>query len=135
MAEQLAEQFISALGEIEHNKNFDQMLALYTDSSEIGNVALSEPLKGQEGAKEFWTSYRDSFDHVSSSFSNKIINDNIIALEWTTEFNRQNSDESSYRGVSVIETGGGKIKRFFAYFNPQQLGEQLTDARGNGEQK
>ncbi len=123
----MTEQFIEALNDIEKNKNYDKMLALYTDSSETGNVGLTESLKGLDGAKEFWQSYRDSFNDVNSTFSNKIESGGVIALEWTTEFNREDGEDSSYRGVSLIETDGDKIKRFFAYFNPHELGEQVVE--------
>lgn len=128
MAKELTEKFIAALNEIEKNKNFDSMVELFDDSSEIGNVTQTENFKGADGALEFWQNYRAAFGDVSSTFKNEITDGNVSALEWKTEFNRPNGGDFHYHGVSIIEFEGEKIKRFFAYFDPQILGEQLIES-------
>ena len=127
MSEQKAEQFIAALRELEENENVDTIAALYGENSEIGNSTLTEPMHGTDGAREFWTSYRKTFGKVGSEFKNKIHSEKSSALEWTTTGTNAEGGEIVYDGVSILEFDGGVISRFHAYFNPSELGKQITE--------
>jgi hypothetical protein len=131
MAKETAERFIEALHQLEENEEVDAIVGLFDEECEIGNVTLTKNLSGTEGAREFWTNYRKTFGQVHSIFKNKIISDNTAALEWTTEGTNQNGGEISYEGVSVLEIENGKIKRFFAYFNPSKLGHQIEETKAS----
>lgn len=135
MSEQLAEKFIEALSELESSENADNIASLFTDDSEIGNSTLTESFKGIEGAREFWTNYRKTFGEVKSEFKNKVISDNVSALEWTTTGTSADGNEINYGGVSILETDGDKITRFFAYFNPGELGHQIIDGESAKSQE
>ena len=135
MSEQLAEKFIEALGELESSENADNIASLFADDSEIGNSTLTESFRGTNGAREFWTNYRKTFGEVKSEFKNKIISDNVSALEWKTTGTSADGNEINYGGVSVLETDGEKITRFFAYFNPSELGHQIIDAESAKSQE
>lgn len=126
MSEKLAERFIAALEKIESGGEVDDMASLFADECEIGNVTLSETLHGRDGVKEFWTHYRETLGEVRSEFKNKVIGDNTIALEWNTKGKSKDQGDVDYDGVSILETEGDKIRRFFAYFNPTRLGNQLS---------
>ena len=121
MAHELSEKFISALNDLETNENVDKIVALFADSCEIGNVTLTETMSGTEGARNFWTNYRKTFGDVKSEFKNKISTENVAALERTTTGTSSEGHEVNYDGVSILETDGDKITRFFAYFNPAKL--------------
>lgn len=125
MSEQIAEKFIEALGKLETARDVETIAALFADGAKVGNVTAAD---NNLDAKEFWTNYRDTFETVNSEFKNKIISDGAAALEWTTTGTSQNGHEINYEGVSVLETEGDKIKRFFAYFNPGKLGDQITES-------
>lgn len=127
MSENIAEKFIVALGELESGENTDSIAALFSDDSEIGNSTLTESFKGADGAREFWTNYRKTFGEVKSEFKNKVISGNASALEWTTVGTSANGNEINYDGVSILETDGDKITRFYAYFNPSDLGQQIIE--------
>jgi hypothetical protein len=134
MSEKLAEKFIESLNELESSENADNIAALFADNSEIGNSTLTESFKGTEGARNFWTSYRKTFGEVKSTFKNKVISDKVSALEWTTTGTNANGGEINYDGVSILETDGEKITRFFAYFNPSELGHQIVEEAGKGKE-
>lgn len=127
MSEQIAEKFIESLNELESSENVDSIATLFTENSEIGNSTLTESFNGIDGARNFWTSYRKTFGEVKSTFKNKIITDNASALEWTTTGTSVDGNEINYGGVSILETDGEKITRFFAYFNPSDLGHQIVE--------
>ena len=81
---------------------------------------------GHDGLREFWTSYRATFGEMKSEFRNVFADDSgHAALEWTTT-GTSNGDSVSYEGVSILEIEDGKVSRFYAYFNPAHLTEQVV---------
>ena len=116
-----AEQFIAALREIEDRSNVEPMAALYAENAEASNAVMTEPDRSAEGAKHFWTKYRESFTRVHSEFRNVVENEQAALLEWTSEVTTAAGLSTTYDGVTVVEFGGGKIRRSRAYFNPNAL--------------
>lgn len=134
MSEKTAEKFIESLNELESSENVDAIAALFAENSEIGNSTLTESFSGTDGAKHFWTNYRKTFGEVKSTFKNKIISENVSALEWTTTGTSTDGNEINYNGVSILESDGEKITRFFAYFNPSELGHQIVEENAKSKE-
>ena len=126
MAHEISEKFVEALQELETNGNVKKIVSLFADDAEINNVVTIEN-SHDLNPEEFWTKYRANFGQVSSEFSNKIYGENNAALEWTTTGTNTDGGKIEYQGVSILEIEGDKITRFFAYFNPGKLGEQLVE--------
>ena len=124
MSREITETFIKELEKVESGESVEALAALFSENCEIGNVTLAEPLRGSDGAAEFWTHYQKTLGNVRSVFKNRIVTDDRSALEWTTE---GEDGEIAYSGVSIIEHDGKKISRFFAYFDPAKLGTQLAE--------
>ncbi len=122
MTEKTAEKFIDALKKLESDRDLETIVSLHSEDCEIGNVVTDK----SSDAKEFWETYRKSFDEVSSSFKNKIFSEGHAALEWTTKGTTSDGNDFEYDGVSILEIEDGKIKRFFAYFDPAELGKQMS---------
>ena len=132
MAHEIAEKFIDALRELEQNRDAETIAALFADDAEVNNVVTIDN-SHDLSPREFWQKYRDNFGEVNSEFSNKIYGEKTAALEWTTTGTGIGGEEVNYEGVSILETDGERITRFFAYFNPGKLGRQMADetaARG-----
>lgn len=130
MAHEISEKFIEALRELEQNRNVEKIAALFADRAEVNNVVTIEN-SHDLSPQDFWQKYRDNFGEVGSEFKNKIYGENSAALEWTTTGTGADGGEISYEGVSILETDGERITRFFAYFNPSKLGRQIEEtARG-----
>jgi ketosteroid isomerase-like protein len=123
MAENTAKQFIDALHKLESDRDLETIVGLFSENCEIGNVVTEDK---EIGVKEFWTSYRESFGEVNSTFRNEITTSGVTALEWTTSGTNGEGHEFEYDGVSVLETEGDKITRFHAYFDPNKLGKQIV---------
>lgn len=128
MSEAITEQFIKALGELESKRDSEPLQQLFSENSELGNVIVPEKFHGPEGANQFWTKYRDTFDEMRSTFRNRIISEERAALEWSTQANGADGSPIEYDGVSILEFENGKIKRFRAYFDPAALGRQVKSA-------
>ena len=129
MAENTAKQFIAALHKLERDRDLETIVNLFSKDCEIGNVVTENK---DIGVKEFWTSYRESFGEVESSFRNEIFTDGATALEWTTSGTNGEGHEFEYDGVSILEIKDDKITRFHAYFDPNKLGKQIVaeDTKG-----
>ena len=125
MPETMKSRFIAALQKLESDRQVDALVALFSDNAEVGNVIAPEKFHGPEGARSFWSKYRDTFDALQSVFSNEIEAGDRVALEWTTTGSRSTGKQISYEGVSILELENDKIRRFRAYFDSNALGEQL----------
>ncbi len=133
MAHKIAEQFIEALKNLETNADVEQIALLFAEDAEVGNV-VTIGNSHKLNAREFWKNYHATLGEVSSEFRNKIISEDVVALEWTTSGTNVDGGEINYEGVSILETDGEKITRFFAYFNPNKLGRQITEETAKGKE-
>jgi ketosteroid isomerase-like protein len=125
MSEQIAKKFIDALHKLEESRDAGEIVSLYADNAEVVNVVTPHKFNGQDGAREFWTKYRETFGEMRSEFRNEIVTNNRAALEWTTTGNANGGNEIEYSGVTILEIEGDKITRSCAYFNSQDLGKQI----------
>ncbi|MDQ4122448.1 MAG: nuclear transport factor 2 family protein [Acidobacteriota bacterium] len=125
MSQQLAENFINALHKLEETSDPQEIASLYAENAEIVNVVSPKNFTGAEGAREFWTRYRETFGEMRSEFRNKIVAENRAALEWTTQGTSKDNHEITYSGVTILEFDGDKISRSCAYFNSHDLGRQI----------
>lgn len=126
MSAQVAEEFIGALRALEESRDLEKIVRIYAENCEVGNIVSPEKFHGRDGAREFWTKYRDTFGEVHSEFRNRIITDTRAALEWTTTGTTVGGAPVEYDGVSLLEIEGGRITRFRAYFNAGSLGQQIA---------
>ena len=134
MADTTAELFIEALHTLESTRDAEPICAMFSEDADVGNVVAPEKFHGVDGARDFWTRYRETFETLHSSFRNRIVHGERIALEWSTEGTSPQGDPVKYDGVSILELSGEKISRFRAYFDPAGLGRQMELA-GSSAQK
>lgn len=126
MSQEVAEKFKEALWKLEEDQDPKALVEIHTEDCSVGNVAVPQTFDGHDGLREFWTSYRATFDTLKSEFRNVFADgDGHAALEWTTE-GSANNNTVSYDGVSILEIEDGKVKRFMAYFDPRSLTEQVV---------
>jgi len=121
----MADRFVRALAQLEAGREIEPLIALYADDAAVGNVNVPEQFHGSDGARQFWTEYRGTFDTMKSEFRNIITTSERVALEWTTRGTSVEGNPVAYDGVSILEIAGDKITRFRAYFDPRSLGRQI----------
>ncbi len=125
MASGVTHRFLEALAALERDREVDGLVVLYAEGAEIGNVVSPRRFAGPEGARDFWTTYRATFGEMASTFRSVIEVEGRSALEGTTTGTSPDGKPVEYGGVSMLEIEGGRITRFWAYFNPMELGHQL----------
>jgi steroid delta-isomerase-like uncharacterized protein len=127
LSREVADRFIEALWKLEEDRDVEALVEIHTEDCEVGNVAVSRIFSGHKGLREFWTSYRNTFDEMKSEFRNVFADDaGRAALEWSTE-GTSNGNRVSYEGVSILEIESDKVSRFRAYFDPRRLTEQIVN--------
>lgn len=127
MSKQVADKFIEALWRLEEDRDVEALVEVHTEDCDVGNVAVPKNFSGHEGLREFWRSYRKTFGEMKSEFRNVFADDGgHAALEWTTTGDA-GGGSVSYEGVSILEIEGDKVSRFYAYFDPRSLTEQVID--------
>lgn len=131
MSKQVAQEFIDALGKLEAERDVETIAGVFAENAEVGNIVAPEKFHGRDGAREFWTKYRDTFGEVRSEFRNIIVTGDHAALEWTTDGTSTNGAPVKYDGVSILEVEAGKVSRFRAYFNAAELGHQVVDEKAS----
>ncbi len=113
-----ADVFIKALQETEQSRDPGALVALFANDSELINLALTEPLRGTAGAQDFWTHYLTAFEKIHSDFTQVTQTDNTAILEWISHGSMAGTGQDfNYRGISVIEHDGEKVKRFRSYYD------------------
>jgi ketosteroid isomerase-like protein len=127
MSMERAQRFMDALGKLEETGDAEALLALFADDAQVSNLASPRVFSGREGARQFWREYKATLHKVRSTFRNVIAAGDRTALEWETQGTAHNGAAVAYEGVSILEWDGDKVSRFFAYFDPHALGQELAE--------
>ena len=126
MSIEVAESFKEALWKVEKDRDLEPMIQVLSEDCEVGNVAVPKTFRGHDEAREFWTSYRKTFDDMESTFRHVFADgEGHAVLEWRTEGTAE-GDSVSYEGVSILEIEGDRVKRFMAYFDSSVLNQQVV---------
>ncbi len=117
MSHPKADAFIAALRRAESSGDPSPLVELFGEDSECANLAKEAPETGVDGARKFWADYLKAFKKVESTFHNVIAAADHAVLEWVSSGELPNGKPISYRGASVIEYAGDKVKRFHSYYD------------------
>lgn len=117
MTSQTSERFIHVLQQTEATGDVEPLVALFSQEAELSNLALKEPLHGQENIRRFWLNYLSVFEHIQSRFTNVIEDNSTAVLEWVSEGTLASGEPLNYRGISVLEIEEGQVRRFRTYYD------------------
>lgn len=121
-----ADRFIRALHRLETDGDLEEIVSLFAPDAELRNPVIPRPLRGEEGVREFWDTYRRTFREVHSDFRKVAESDDTAILEWTSQGVTAQGREFRYDGVSVVEFADGRVRSFRAYFDPGGLAEEMA---------
>lgn len=105
------------LQQAEGSRDPAALVALFSDDAELLNLALTEPMRGRDGAQEFWEHYLGAFKEVRSTFPRHVANETDATLEWVSEGRLPDGEPIAYRGVSILEMRDDKVSRFRTYYD------------------
>ncbi|GLC28096.1 nuclear transport factor 2 family protein [Roseisolibacter agri] len=132
MSTPTAQEFVTALRRIEDDGDIDAMVALFGEDAVLTSPTEHVTQVGPDGARRFWTAYRHSFQSVRSRFHAVLESERRVILEWTSRCRTAAGVDTTYAGVSTIETREGRIVRFTAYFDPARLHAHVPVAASTG---
>jgi ketosteroid isomerase-like protein len=117
MATRVTDEFMGTLQRFEATAELGPLLALFHDDGEALNLGRTEPARGHDELEGFWRDYRAVFRGIFTEFTNVIEGDGGSVLEWVSRGALVNGEPVEYKGVTVLETGAGRIRRCRMYYD------------------
>lgn len=111
------DRFVDALHRLERDRDVEPMVALFDADAELWKLDGRQAAQGVDGARQFWTDYRDVFDTVDSEFTSRTETADRAVLEWTSRTRLATGHDLTYRGVSVLDLGDGPLTGFRTYYD------------------
>ena len=113
----LTEEFMRALQRFEATGELGALLAMFAEDAEALNLGRTEPARGTDQVAGFWRDYRSIFKTIRSEFTHVIEGKDGAVLEWVSRGTLLNGDPVEYKGVTVLETNGDRVRRFRTYYD------------------
>lgn len=113
---ELTKHFIDALNRLHESRDVEPLVELFADDAILTKAGVPHDQHGTDGARTFWTQYRDVFDDLRSDFSHTVTEDGIAYLEWSSSGTLRDGSDFRYDGVSVLE-GDDTISAFRTYYD------------------
>ena len=122
----LTKRFADALHAVDESEEaIDAMVELFAEGAEIRNAALDleeQTLEGREGARSFWTTYREQLTDVSTTFRHTTSGEGSGGLFWITSGKGADGEPVEYHGATLLVfDDGGLIEGFRGYYDTRQL--------------
>lgn len=117
MASERADRFMQTLQQVEAAQAVEPLIALFAADAELINLAMTEPLRGHDGARQFWQKYLSVFDRIHSHFTHVAETDSTAVLEWISEGSLSHGEPVRYRGVSILEFNQDHVQKFRTYYD------------------
>lgn len=118
MSSRQTETFIRALHDAERAGDPGPLVELFTEDATLDSGPQARRQRGRDGARSFWREYLGTFEGVHSDFTHVHETEDAAVLEWRSEGRlRRTGQPIEYRGVSVVEFDGERVKRFATYYD------------------
>lgn len=128
---ELIERFVGALDELHYDGNIEPLVQLFGKNASLVRAGMPYGQRGAEGARTFWTEYRNVFDHIDAAFTHTTIDHAIAYLEWTSHGTLVDGTEIDYEGVSVLEATGETIEAFRTYYDTAAFNQRKNAIGGS----
>ena len=121
-------QFMDALQQAEQSGDPAPLVALYADDSTTQNLT-EEVYRGVDGARDFWQRYLENFQTIRSEFGHVTEGTDTGVMEWAASGKLKDGSDIHYRGVSIIELDGERVKAFRTYYDSAAFVRPEAQAR------
>jgi hypothetical protein len=117
MASKMIQLFIRALKKAEKTRELEPLVSLFTEDTEISNLATVSPFYGKAGAYRFWKDYLSTFQKVETRFIRIIELNQVAVLEWHSEGILSSGRPFHYSGTTILDIDKDLITRFRSYYD------------------
>lgn len=107
---------MAALQTAENTGDVAPLVALHGEGVTLRNLS-DQTWAGIDGAHSFWETYLGNFETIRSEFFHHAELGEVGQMEWNATGKLKNGHDIEYRGISVIEIGGGKVTAFRTYYD------------------
>ncbi len=113
----MTERFADALHHLDAEGDPEPLVELTGEDAELVKLDSNHEAHGRDGARTFWTDYRNVFGELRTTFTHTITGDDSAALEWTSEGTLRDGKPFSYRGVTVIQGDEQQLSGVRTYYD------------------
>lgn len=131
--EGMGRRFADAIMRGEERGDAEVIVALFHEDAELQSLVHEEPLHGIDGARRFWQEYLGSFRDLRSRFDRVREADGLAVLEWITDATLASGQPITYRGVSLVEHDGERVRSFRSYYDASALSGRHAGRRSASE--
>lgn len=93
------------------------MGSLFTDEAELSRPELDRAHGPTSDVAQFWKTYLDEFEQVSTDFDRVEEAGDLAVLEWTSSGALSTGRPIDYRGVSVLRFEDERVARFSTFYD------------------
>ncbi len=112
--------FIEALHAVDSQRDPAPLAELVSDDAKVTSIDGHNTRTGPDGMTTLFTQYLEQLEKVSTTFTRVTESADRAALEWISKVTVAGGD-TSYDGVTVIETEGGKVTDFRTVYDSGAL--------------
>ena len=123
-----AAKFMKTLQQIERSKDVSPLVAMFAEGATLAGIVDHRTHEGKGGAEKFWAEYLSGFESVASTFTHVADGSGVAVLEWTSKGTLKAGRPIEYRGCSILELDGEKVKRFRTYYDSAAFLDEGTRA-------
>lgn len=122
-----ARRFTDALHALDRDADaLDGMLELFAEEAELSNAATEligeGGFRGRDGARTFWSEYREQFAEAETEFRHVTAGENSAGLFWSTRGKAASGESLNYVGATLLVfDDAGLVERFHGYYDTRQL--------------
>jgi ketosteroid isomerase-like protein len=112
------ETFIRSLHDYEQSGTMNDLLRLFAGDCELEHKPREELYRGQDGAAQFWTTYRSQFHDIRTLFTHSLESGPYVVLEWFSDGKLAAGRDIRYSGVTILEFAADeRVQRLRTYYD------------------
>jgi ketosteroid isomerase-like protein len=113
----ISHEFPRRLQSFEQDGDVEPLVELFTEDAQLSKLDDLDSASGRDGARQFWTDYRNLFSGIASTFSSTTTDGERVVLEWVSQGKLTNGRSFRYPGVSVLDVEGDRVRGFRTYYD------------------
>lgn len=113
----MTERFTDALHTLDADRDPQPLVDLAGDDARLVKLDEHHETTGKDGARTFWSDYRDVFGEIETTFTHSVVGETSAALEWTSTGTLRSGKPFTYRGVTVIEGDEHQLSGVRTYYD------------------
>jgi len=112
MPSETAERFMRVWKDFERDGDPVPLAALFADDAEVLIPSPGGAVRGPQAAVQYGNAYRAAYREIHSDFTSVVEYEGRVVLEWDAWGASPDGRPITCKGVSILETADGRVRRF-----------------------